>query len=69
MSDVIGTFEPAEDYIHPEMKPVVDLLLQEGLQDEASEVMALSVAYAQRLKYAAKLVGHEVVEMSHDSQS
>lgn len=61
---IIGTYEPAEDYIHPEMKPVVDLLLADGLQDEANEVMALSVEYAQRLKYAARLVGHEAVNAS-----
>ena len=61
MTDSIGTYEPAEDYIHPEMRPVVDALFAEGLQEEAHELMALSVKYAQRLKYAACLIGYEAV--------
>lgn len=56
----IGLYQPAEEYIHPEMKPVVDALFGEGLEEEAHDLMALSVEYAQRLKYAARLVGHEI---------
>lgn len=63
----IGTYEPAEDYVHPEMKPIVDMLFADGLNDEAHEIMALSVEYAQRLKYAARLVGHQVLgEVTND---
>ena len=59
MDNVIGTFEPAAEYIHPEMQPIVDALFSEDMVVEAYEVTRLSIEYAQRLKYAARLIGHE----------
>lgn len=60
MDNIIGTIEPAGEYIHPEMQPIVDALFAEDLVVEAYEVTRLSIEYAQRLKYAARLVGQAV---------
>jgi hypothetical protein len=64
MSDAIGTFSPAEDYIHPEMQPIVDAMFAQEppMVVEAHKIMKLSIDYAQRLKYAARLVGHLTME-------
>lgn len=67
MSDIIGKYEPAHDYLHPHMAEVTDMLFAEGLEQEAHELMAISIEYAQRLKYCARLIGHEIVkEVQHD---
>lgn len=62
----IGHYEPAFDYLHPEMQPVVDKLFDEGLREEAIEMLEISTEYAQRLKYAARLVGHEITRREVD---
>lgn len=62
MESAIGTYSPCEDYLHPYMKPIVDRLFEEGLAVEAHEIMELSIEYAKRLKYAGRLINHNLGE-------
>ena len=60
--EALGRYEPAGDYIPQTAVEVANKLMAQDMREEAYELLALSLEYATRLGYAARLIGHEVTD-------